>query len=136
MATTTSSSFAKSTTAKYKVRTTSTTSALASTGDTLVSSAIASDVDLWENKKIVMGVDIKVAYLDVVAILAYQLSHDGINWTAGTTLSADITPNVTGVKIVEADFSDKFAPYMRVIVNEDGKSMGTSGTCQFFFAYK
>tara|TARA_Y100000310_G_scaffold309623_1_gene353920 strand:- start:373 stop:819 length:447 start_codon:yes stop_codon:yes gene_type:complete len=148
MAVTTGSAFAKSTTAGYTVRTSSTTSTLANTGDTVVSAAIDSSVDSIENKVIVAGIDVKVAYANVEAHFGYQLSHNGSNWSRTVDIETDTTPDVTGVHVFRADLSNVYAPYFRFIWNpsssvadilaaaSDNVNVGTSGTLQVFFAYK
>jgi hypothetical protein len=148
MAITTGSSFASSTTAGYVVKTSSTTSALANTGDTIVSAAIDSSVDTIENKIIVVGIDVQVAFLDVEAHLGYQLSHNGTNWTRTVNIETDTTPNVLGVHVYRADLTNVYAPYFRFIWNpnnttsdilavaSDNVNVGTTGTLQIFFAWK
>jgi hypothetical protein len=135
MATSTSAAFASTLTNGYTVRTTPTTSALVSTGDTLVSQNINTNTDSIENKKIVMGFDVKVAYLNVGMSLELQVSHNGTDWAVAVTIDADIEENGTGVKTYLVDLTSIYAPYARLICNRDGKNVGTSGTGQFFFAY-
>mgnify|MGYP003131402478 CR=1 FL=1 len=145
MATRTSGVFASATVNGYTVKTTPTTTALAGATDETVSVNIETDSDAIENKKIVAGVDIKVAYSDVAAYLIFEVSHNGTDWATAVDMSTDLTPNVTGVKSFLLDLTDIFAPYMRFRVNGgtttakaaiSATSMGTSGTMQFFFAYK
>tara|TARA_R100000152_G_C6721679_1_gene147595 strand:- start:13 stop:450 length:438 start_codon:yes stop_codon:yes gene_type:complete len=145
MATRTSGVFASATVNGYTVKTTPTTTALAGATDETVSVNIETDSDAIENKKIVAGVDIKVAYSDVAAYLIFEVSHNGTDWATAVDMSTDLTPNVTGVKSFLLDLTDIYAPYMRFRVNGgtttakaaiSATSMGTSGTMQFFFAYK
>ena len=145
MATRTSGSFASATVNGYTVRTTPTTTALAGATDETVSVNIETNTDAIENKKIVAGIDVKVAYSDVAAHLIFEVSHNGTDWATAVDMSTDLTPNVTGVKTFLLDLTDIYAPYMRMRVNGGtttakaaitALSMGTSGTCQFFFAYK
>ena len=136
MATSESLSFASATVAGYTVKTTPTTSALSSGTDTLVSTNIASNTDEIENKKIIMGMDVKVAFSNVAATLKVQASHNGTDWADVATLSSDTTPDVTGVKTFVADLTNVYAPYFRLHFNDSGLNVGTSGTTQFFYAYK
>ena len=86
--------------------------------------------------------DVKVAFADVAAVLTLQVSHNGSDWVDVSTLSSDTTPNVTGVKTFFVDVSSIYAPYFRLHFNGSStavlttQSVGTSGTMQFFFAYK
>jgi hypothetical protein len=142
MAERTAPSFATTTVNGYTVRTTTTSSTLAGSTDSLVSENIVPSADSFENKKIVMGMDIKVAFADVTAVLTLQVSHNGSDWVDVSTLSSDTTPNVTGVKTFFVDVSSIYAPYFRLHFNGSSttvlttQSVGTSGTMQFFFAYK
>jgi len=142
MAERTAPSFATTTVNGYTVRTTTTSSTLAGSTDSLVSENIVPSADSFENKKIVMGMDVKVAFADVAAVLTLQVSHNGSDWVDVSTLSSDTTPNVTGVKTFFVDVSSIYAPYFRLHFNGSStavlttQSVGTSGTMQFFFAYK
>ena len=142
MAERTAPSFATTTVNGYTVRTTTTSSTLAGSTDSLVSENIVPSTDSFENKKIVMGMDVKVAFADVPAVLTLQVSHNGSDWVDVSTLSSDTTPNVTGVKTFFVDVSSIYAPYFRLHFNGSSttvlttQSVGTSGTMQFFFAYK
>ncbi len=136
MATSQSLSFASATVAGYTVKTTPTTSVLSAGTDTLVSTSIATNTDAIENKKIIMGMDVKVAFSDVNAVLKVQVSHNGTDWADAATLSSDTTPNVTGVKTFVADLTNVYAPYFRLHFNDSGLNVGTSGTAQFFYAFK
>ena len=86
-----------------------------------------------------------MAYSDVAAYLIFEVSHNGTDWATAVDMSTDLTPNVTGVKTFLLDLTNIYAPYMRFRVNGglttakasiSSASMGTSGTMQFFFAYK
>ena len=142
MAERTAPSFATTTVNGYTVRTTTTSSTLAGSTDSLVSENIVPSADSFENKKIVMGMDVKVAFADVPAVLTLQVSHNGSDSVDVSTLSSDTTPNVTGVKTFFVDVSSIYAPYFRLHFNGSSttvlttQSVGTSGTMQFFFAYK
>ena len=129
--------FVNTTTAGYNVRTTPQTSASGLTaGDSIASVSIDTSANAIENKKIVMGTDIKTAFNDVAMTLTVQVSHDGINWADAVTLSSDITPNNTGVKTFLADLTNIYAPYFRLHANSDAKAAGGSGELQMFYAYK
>ena len=145
MAIRTSPVFASATVNGYTVRTTGTTSVLAGATDEIVSVNIETNTDSIENKKIIAGCDVKVAFSDVAAYLIFEASHNGLDWATVGDMSTDITPNVTGVKTFLLDLTDVYAPYMRLRVNGGtttakaaitSLSLGTSGTMQFFFAYK
>ena len=135
MATVESPAFGTATVNGHTVKTTTTTSTLSGATDTIVTPVIASNTSTIENKKIIMGMDVKVAFSDVTTALSLEASHDGSNWTTISTLLADTTPNVTGVKTQIADLTDVYAPYFRLHFNSKGHSVGTSGTCQFFYTY-
>ena len=139
MAVTSAAAFASSTTAGYTVRTTPTTSVLAGATDSLASPAIDTSVNSIENKKIVCGIDIKADFTDNPAHFDYQLSHNGTDWTADVQISSDGAPAMTaagGPYLHILDLADVYAPYVRFVWNTNGATLGTSGTMQFFFAYK
>ena len=136
MASGTTPAFATATVNGYTVKTSATSSTLSAATDTLLSTNIASNTDTIENKKIIMGMDVKVAFSDVSATLVLQASHNGTDWADVSTLSADTTPNLTGVKTIIADLTNYYAPYFRLHFNPTGLSVGTTGTAQFFYAYK
>ena len=139
MATTSAAAFASSVTAGYVVRTTPTTSVLAANTDNIVSPAIDSSVNTIENKIIVCGIDIKVNFTDNAAEFDYQISHNGSDWSAVVQISADGAPAMTaagGPYVHRLDLSSVYAPYFRFLLNTNGANVGTSGTLQFFFAYK
>ena len=90
--------------------------------------------NLCANKKIIVGMDVSIAYADVVAILGVQISHDGTNWIAAATAIADTTPNVTGIKQALVDLSSIYAPFFRLAFNTSGLNCGTSGKASFFYS--
>lgn len=136
MASATSPSFGVATVNGYSVKTTSTSSALSAATDSLVSENISSSASIIENKKIIMGMDVKSAFSNVAALLKLQASHNGTDWADVATISADTTPNVVGVKTFIVDLTNYYAPYFRLHFNDTSLSVGTSGTAQFFYAYK
>ena len=64
-----SADYVSTTTNGYTVRTTPTTAILASSSNSMASYNISTNTDTIENSKIVMGIDIKVAYSNVGANL-------------------------------------------------------------------
>lgn len=136
MATTTAPAFASSSVNGFTVKTTSTTTGFSAGGDTVVSPNISTNVDNINNKKLIMGIDVKVAYANVAATLVLQASHNGTDWVDYATLSSDTTPDVTGVKLFVVDTTNLYAPYYRLHFNPTGLTVGTSGTLQFFLANK
>ena len=148
MALTTASTYSASAVGLYAVNTSSTTSALANTGDTLVGASITAENTI-ENSIIVAGFDVKVAFANIGVHFGYQLSHNGTNWSRAVDISTDGTPNVTGVHVYLVDLTGVYAPYVRFIFNpsdsvvdllgaggSDNENVGTSGTLQLFYAYK
>lgn len=136
MAIETAPAFATTTVNGYTIRT-STTSATLSVGtNSLVSATIQPNADAIENKKIIMGIDIKVAFSDVAAILKLQGSHNGTDWLDIATLDTDTTPNTTGVQPYFVDLTGVYTPNFRLHFNTTDLNVGTSGTLQYFFAYK
>jgi len=119
---------------KYETATSPAISTLSGggTGDALASPAISTTA--FNGKKIMVGIDVKGAFSDVASTLTIELSHDGVNFT-GTfaTISADITPNVTGLKMGLVDFTSTDVPYFRVVANPSGLTWGNSGTLTFFY---
>ena len=136
MAIETAPAFASSTVAGYSVKTSSATSTLGSATNSLSSVTIPTNTDAIENKKFIGGMDVKIAFSDVAGILKLQASHNGTDWVDISTLTSDATPNVTGVKSFLIDTTNIFAPYFRLHFNDDAKSIGTSGTLEFFYAFK
>ena len=84
--------------------------------------------------KVLVGINITVAFEDVAATLILQVSFDGTNWYDLSTLDSDTTPNVTGVQTFLADFSSTYAPYARLIFNKGGLDVGEAGTIKFMYA--
>lgn len=102
------------------------------TGDILASRAISTTA--FNGKKIMIGVDVTIAFSDVASTLTVQLSHDGSNFTdTFATVSADITPNVTGLKMALVDFTSTDVPFFRIVANASGLTWGNSGKLKFFY---
>ena len=136
MAIETAPAFVTTTVNGYTIRTTTTSTALGANTNSLVSAIILPSADSIENKKIIMGIDIKVAFSDVAAILKFQGSHNGTDWIDIATIDSDTTPDVLGVQPFFVDLTDVYMPNFRFHFNSSALSVGTSGTLQFFFAYK
>ena len=136
MATTTTGAFAASSVQGYTVRTSPSSSALSASSDNIVSKTINSSTDSFENKKIIMGMETTTAFADVAGVFKLQASHNGTRWVDVVTMTSDATPNVEEVKPFFVDLSNIYSPYFRFIFNDDGKSVGTSGRLNFFYAYK
>jgi hypothetical protein len=115
----------------YVVGVTDTSTVNASTADTVSTNKID---EALGGKKVIVGVDIKTEYDDVVAILAVQGSHDGTTWVTLATAIADTTPNVAGVKQALVDLTAVFMPYYRLLFNSSGLNINTAGKCQLFYA--
>lgn len=115
---------------------------LTSTDNTLVSYPIGMTASTdkprnnFANKKILVGINVTIAYADVAATLVVQTSGDGSNWaaTAAATASSDTTPNLTGVKWFTVDLTDIYAPYFRLAFNAGGVNCGTSGKLKFLYS--
>lgn len=131
MATTTAGAFVNASRNGYKVGTSATTAVQASTGDNSVSPVISNDLG---DKKVLVGINVIVAYLDVAATLIVEGSTDASNWVTLATASSDVAPNVTGVKLYLVDLSSIRAPYYRLKFNGGGLNVGTSGTLKFIYA--
>ena len=134
--------FATTTAGGYTVQTSATSGPVASTGDSIVSQVIDTGLRDIENKKIVTGVEtLTTNFADVAAHLAYQVSHNGTEWSPTVDISTDVagsTLNVVGVYVHQWDLSSVYAPYFRLVFNPliGTENIGTSGTMKFFFAYK
>jgi hypothetical protein len=115
----------------YTVGTTDTSAVNANTADTVSTQAIGYPMG---GKKVIVGIDVKTGYDDVVAILAVQGSHDGTTWVTLATAIADTTPDVTGVKQALVDLTAVFMPYYRLLFNSSGLNVNTAGKCQLFYA--
>lgn len=84
-------------------------------------------------KKVLVGINITVAFADVNATVVSQISHDGVTWVDYATLDSDSTPNVTGVQLYLADFTSTDAPYTRIAFNGGGLKIGNTGRVQFIY---
>ena len=132
MATTTAGAWTKLTVnSKHLVGTSAETTVLANTADNHVSPTITEDLG---NKKILVGINVTVAFADVASTLIVEGSADGTNWATLATASSDTTPNVTGVKYYLADLSIIYAPYYRLNHNANGLNLSTSGKLKFIYA--
>lgn len=97
---------------------------------------ISSDtiVEQLGGKKRQVGINIEVGGTDVVADLELYGSFDGINWIALTAgLIADVQPNVTGVKTALADLTSYDLPYYKLVFNEAGVDVDTTGRFRFLY---
>jgi hypothetical protein len=91
--------------------------------------------DNVSNKKLIMGMNISVAFSDVVASLILQGSHDEDGpWITLATISSDTTPNVTGVKGTLVDLTNIYVPFFRFSFNSELQRIATSGRTTIFFA--
>ena len=136
MAIETSPAFVTTTVNGYTIRTTASSTPLSVATNSLVSPIILPSADAIENKKIIMGIDINTAFNDVLAQLKLQGSHNGTDWIDIVTLDNDTTPDSTGVQPFFVDLTDVYTPNFRFHFNSSALSVGTSGTLDFFFAYK
>ncbi len=84
--------------------------------------------------KILLGVNITIAFEDVVATLVTQISFDGTTYYDFATTDADLTPNVTGVQAYLVDFTSVYAPFVRLKFNASGLDIGTTGRVKFLYA--
>ena len=89
--------------------------------------------NLFMGKKVLLGINITTAFLNVAATLITQISYDGTNWTTLETLSANTTPNVTGVYLYLANFTSVAAPYARLVFNSGALKIGNLGRVQFIY---
>ena len=102
------------------------------TSDALASRAISTTG--FNGKKIMVGVEVISGFSDVASNCTVQLSTDGNEWTADfATVSADITPNDTGVKLAIVDFTNCEVPYFRIVANGNAQTWGNSGTLKFVY---
>ncbi len=85
-------------------------------------------------KKLLVGINISVAFGIVAATVTAEISGDGTNWMTQSTLDADATPNVTGVQWYLLDLTSTYAPYIRLKFNGNGLIIGTSGKIAFLYA--
>jgi len=130
----TAPAFVTTTVNGYTIRTTTTSSPLSHTNNSLVSTIILPSADAIENKKIIMGLDIKVAFART-ATLKLEASHNGTDWIVLETLDASVSYS-TGIQSYLVDLTGVYTPNFRFHYNTSGLAVGTSGTLQFFFAYK
>lgn len=84
--------------------------------------------------KVLLGINITVAFTDVAATLVTQISLDGTNWYDFATTDSDVTPNVTGIQTYLVDFTSVYAPYVRLKFNASGLTIHTSGRVAFLYA--
>lgn len=85
-------------------------------------------------KKVLLGIDITVAFSAVLSTLVLQISLDGTNYYDLATLDSDVTPAVTGVQTYLADFTNTYAPYARLKFNANGLTINTTGRVKFLYA--
>jgi hypothetical protein len=93
-----------------------------------------SPVNSFMGKKVLLGINITTAFLDVNSTVIVEISGDGTNWVTHSTLDADSTPDVTGVQWYLADFTSTYAPYVRLKFNAGGLTIGTSGYVSFLYS--
>lgn len=136
MAQQSTAAFAKVTTNGYSVQTTPTSTALVGANDELLSLNINADTELIENKKVIMGIEIMATFADVGADLLLEGSHNGTDWVTLVTIDSDVQENISGVKTYLVDLTNIFSPYFRLHFNSVKAAVGTSGTAQFFYAFK
>jgi hypothetical protein len=89
-------------------------------------------------KKIICGINVSTAADNVAPDFEVWGSPDGTNWVAlKENVSADLTPDVTGVKIFYVDMTSEAAAYYKLVVNVGGAvDLGTSGRYKFFYGVK
>lgn len=136
MAQETTTAFAKVTTNGYSVQTTPTSSPLAASTNELISLNINADTEVIENKKLIMGMEVVATFDDVGADLLLEGSHNGTDWVTLVTIDSDVQENMSGVKTYLVDLTNIFSPYFRLHFNSAKAAVGTSGTAQFFYAFK
>jgi len=134
----TAPAFAKTTANGFTVQTTAESNVFTagSGAESLISPLISTNVDNINDKKLIMGLDVTVAYANVAATLVLQASHNGTDFVTYATLSADTEPDQTGVKLFVVDTTNLFAPFYRLVFNPTTLNAGTSGKAKFFFANK
>jgi hypothetical protein len=105
---------------------------------TIASKAFSTSADVVRNafmgKKVIVGINITVAFADVSAALSLQISYDNTTWVTIATLDSDTTPNVTGVQLYLADFTSVYAPYARLLFNTGGDTINTTGRIKFLYS--
>ena len=68
--------------------------------------------------------------------LTIQYSHNGTNWTTGTVLIEDLKLSTgSGVVLATVDLSGHKEPYARLVVNENGAVIGTTGNHSSVYSY-
>jgi hypothetical protein len=85
------------------------------------------------NGKIMVGIQIDTAFSDVEATLVSQISYDGTTWYTLETLDADTTPNVTGLQMYLATFTNVYAPYVRLLFNGGNLEIERAGYIKFVY---
>lgn len=122
----------------FAVYTSAETAVLANATDNAVSLPLTSATTPLYNglngNKVMMGVQVTTAFSDVAGEVILQGSMDGSNWVNISTIIADSTPNVTGVKLALADLTSVKVPMYRLNFNSAGNSVGTSGKLKFLFS--
>ena len=95
------------------------TGLLASTTDGVVTTSIS---DVLANKKITVAVETVVRFT-ADASIRLQASPDGTNWVDVSTISATSGLTAVGTNAFVVDNSDFYAPYWRLIVNEEAATI-------------
>ena len=102
------------------------------TSDALASRAVSTSG--FNGKKIMVGVEIMSGFSDVASNCTVQISPDGSAWTSDfATVSSDITPNDTGIKLALVDFTNCEVPFFRIVANGNAQTWGDSGTLKFVY---
>lgn len=136
MATKTTGAFVSTKVQGYTVRTSPVNATGGTASDDIVSTTINSSTDSFENKKIIMGAEVTIAFSDATVPIKLQASHNGTDWVDVVTMTSDATPNVVEAKPFFIDLSNIYSPYFRFIFNSAKLSVGTAGQLNFFYAYK
>lgn len=114
-----------------------TTTALAYADTAAVNSDVVSAKDwLLGDQYIVAGINVTVGGTDVVADLIIQYSPDNTNWFTHSTVIADTTPNVTGLKLASVNLTGYNFPYWRLRFNNAGVDVDTTGRFKFILVGK
>ena len=104
----------------------------------IVSPALGTSATTTRNafmgKKVLLDINVTVAFADVNATVVAQISGDGVNWVDHSTLDSDSTPDVTGVQWYLADFTSTYAPFVRLKFNGGGLAINTNGYISFLYA--
>lgn len=90
-------------------------------------------VEQLGGKKRQIGIEITTAGSDVVADLSIYGSFNGVDFIAIGDVIADTQPNVTGVKTALFDLAAYELPYYRLVFNEAGVAVGSSGKFKFIY---